>query len=305
VAHPQIAAFARLAKGGDAPDRVIFGQKTKLSRTMHDIRYNEKRDEIYVTNPFAQAILTFRGDADLQAAPVRIIQGPKTMLGAQDTLEVDSVNDEILIPSESEILVFSAGANGDVAPIRRPHRATPNPGWNIGSGIAVDPVHNVIATDGSVSGELAKKYPSGAQQGGRGGGAGFAGGRNSILIWDRLAYGEAMPLRVIRGDKTGIRAIRQMQIYPQGGWVVISQITDGSVPEPDGTFVGVWSIYDNGNVPPMWKIPGSGGAMVMKKPRGVALDPKHKEVIVSDMRLNAVLTFSLPEMFDQVAKPNP
>jgi hypothetical protein len=296
---------------------VIFGQPTKLSRTMHDIRYNDKRDEIYVTNPFAQAILAFKGDSDLQTAPVRIIQGPKTMLGAQDTLEVDSVNDEILIPSGNGILVYSAGANGDVAPIRHPHRASPNPGWNVGGGIAVDYVHNVIATDGSVSGALAKKYPSGAPQrgaqaaGGQGGGgqqgggeAGGGGGRNSILIWDRTADGEVMPLRVIRGDKTGIRAIRQMQIYPKGGWVVISQITDGGIPEPDGTFVGIFSIYDDGNVPPMWKIPGTGGAMVMKKPRGVTLDPKHKEVIVSDMRLNAVLTFALPEMFDQVAKPN-
>ena len=35
----------------------------------------------------------------------------------------------------------------------------------------------------------------------------------------------------------------------------------------------------------------------MKKPRGVAFDPKHKEVIVSDMRLNAVLTFYFPEIF--------
>jgi len=45
VAHPQIAAFARLASGGQAPTRRIFGQASKLSRTMHDIRYNEVNDE--------------------------------------------------------------------------------------------------------------------------------------------------------------------------------------------------------------------------------------------------------------------
>ena len=42
----------------------------------------------------------------------------------------------------------------------------------------------------------------------------------------------------------------------------------------------------------------------MKKPRGVALNPKHKEVLVSDMRLNAVLTFSFPEIYDQEARPD-
>jgi hypothetical protein len=31
--------------------------------------------------------------------------------------------------------------------------------------------------------------------------------------------------------------------------------------------------------------------------RGVDLDPKNKSVIVTDKRLNAVLTFSFPEMF--------
>ena len=32
-------------------------------------------------------------------------------------------------------------------------------------------------------------------------------------------------------------------------------------------------------------------------PRGIALDPKNKNLIVSDKRLNAVLTYYFPEMF--------
>jgi hypothetical protein len=86
VAHPQIAIFARMAKGGDAPERVIFGQATKLSRTMHDIRYSAKRDEIYVTNPFAQAILAFRGSAKGEEAPVRVIH-PDGMLSSRGVFD--------------------------------------------------------------------------------------------------------------------------------------------------------------------------------------------------------------------------
>ena len=67
--------------------------------------------------------------------------------------------------------------------------------------------------------------------------------------------------------------------------------------EPEGTFIGVWSINDNGDVPPRWKIPGGTAKSVMKKPRGVVLNPKHKELIVADMRLNAVLTYYFPEAF--------
>ena len=35
----------------------------------------------------------------------------------------------------------------------------------------------------------------------------------------------------------------------------------------------------------------------MKKPRGVTLNPKHKEVTVSDRRLNVVLAVCFPEIF--------
>ena len=41
----------------------------------------------------------------------------------------------------------------------------------------------------------------------------------------------------------------------------------------------------------------------MKKSFSVALDPDHKDVIVSDMRLNGVMTFNVPEMFVPVAAP--
>jgi hypothetical protein len=283
VAHPQIAAFARLAKGGDAPQRRIFGQATKLSRTMHDIRYNEARDEFYVGNPFAQAILTFRGGADGQDAPIRVIQGSKTRLGSADTLEIDTIHNEILVPQGDEVLVFSMMANGDVAPIRV-LRGGAKAGWRSGGGIAVDPIHNLLVTDGTIEVE------------GQGWRTTYRQGRESILIFDRTADGEVKPLRVIRGPKTGIHAIRQMQVLPKGGWIVITQITDGGIAEPEGTFIGVWNINDNGDVPPRWKIEGK-ASNVMKKPRGVALDPKHKEVIVSDMRLNAVLTFYFPEIF--------
>jgi DNA-binding beta-propeller fold protein YncE len=292
VAHPQIAVFARLAKGGDAPHRVIFGQATKLSRTMHDIRYNEQRDEIYVTNPFAQAILTFKGDAKGAEPPIRIIQGPKTELGSEDTLEIDAVNNEIYIPQGDGCRVYPIAGDGDVAPLRHAHRAK-GVGWSTGGGIAVDPVHNVVATDGTLTGDLAKKYPWDNP---------YRGGRDTILIFDRKADGEVMPIRIIRGDKAGIYANRQLALYPKGGWIIVSQITDGGISTPPDTFVGVWSIYDNGNVPPKWRIDGK-TTNILTKPRGVTYDEKHKEVIVSDMRLNAVLTFALPEMFNTAAKP--
>ena len=67
-----------------------------------------------------------------------------------------------------------------------------------------------------------------------------------MLIFDRTANGEVEPKGVIKGPKTGLKGIRQIQVYPPKGWIVISQITAGDIAEPEGTFVGVWSITDKG-----------------------------------------------------------
>ena len=66
--------------------------------------------------------------------------------------------------------------------------------------------------------------------------------------------------------------------------------------KPEGVFVGVWHISDKGEAPPRFKIGGTVKG-VMLKPRGVALNVKHKELLVADMRLNAILTYSVPELF--------
>ena len=59
--HPQIAAFARLARENAVPTRKLEGQLTRLGRTMHDMDYDPIHDEIVVGSPFAQAVLVFRG----------------------------------------------------------------------------------------------------------------------------------------------------------------------------------------------------------------------------------------------------
>src|SRR5689334_12173694 len=101
-----------MAKENTTPNRVLAGQKTLLSRTMHDIRYDDLHDEFLVNNPFAYAVLVFDGGANGEDAPKRIIQGPKTRIGSSSRLEVDPVNNEILIPEGRGVLVFDREANG-------------------------------------------------------------------------------------------------------------------------------------------------------------------------------------------------
>ena len=253
-----------MAEENAVPTRLIAGQKTLLSRTMHDIRYDAVHDEFIVTNPFAQAILVFRGGADGEEPPIRVIQGPSTQLKRPDRVDVDPVHNEIFVPSVDRILVFPREGNGDVAPIR----VIQGPDTRLRtSTLAVDPVHDVIVT--SVG--------------------------RALFTFNRTDEGNVKPRTVIDGPKTAITRINQLQIYAPKGWIVAAQPGGSGMEPEEEIFVGVWSINDSGDVPPRWKI--GGPKSLLKKPRGVALNPTNKELIVSDMRLNTVLTYYFPEIF--------
>ena len=102
-----------------APTRRIAGQATRISRAAHDIVYDPVNDEILVANPFAQAILAFRGGADGDEAPLRILQGPKTLMAHPDYgIAVDPVHEELIVSEKEQITVFPRTANGDVSPTR-------------------------------------------------------------------------------------------------------------------------------------------------------------------------------------------
>lgn len=242
---------------------------------MHDIRYDEVHDEFVVGNPFAQAILTFRGAADGEEPPVRVIQGPSTKLLKPDNLEVDPVNDEIIVPEPEtdSIYVYPRLAQGDTAPIRILEGS--RHGWNI-STVAVDPVNDVLVGVGT--------HRSGDKR------------EHAIMIFKRDDSGSVAPRAVIKGPRSGLIGSRQIQAYQ--GWIIVSHPGRGdSERDPNNIFVGVWSIADNGDVAPRWKIGGT--STTLKNPRGVVLNPRAKELIVADMRLNMVLTFSFPELFER------
>ena len=274
MAHPQIAAFSRLANGGQAPARALYGQASKLSRTMHDVRYNEVRDEIVVPVPYADAILTFRGGADGQEAPIRIIQGPKTGEVTM-RLDIDPIHNEIFVPDGSRVRVYPLDANGDVAPIR----ILEGPDTQLANveSLAVDPVNNILVV--GFHKNKSANNPDG-----------------TILVFNRTDSGNVKPRAVIHGPKTGIIRINQMAVYPPKRLIVATMPGNVDMMEPPGAFLGIWTYDDQGDIAPKWKLP-VGPKTGLRKPFGVTLNPKDKEVIISDMRNNGVMVFSVPEVF--------
>ena len=288
MAHPQIAAFPRLAEANAKPTRAIAGQRTLITRTIHDLAYDPVRDEIVVPQFYLQGILTFRGSASGDEAPLRVISGPRTQITNPARIALDPIHNEIYIPMDDRLLVFPRDAQGNVAPIR----VIEGPDTEMSAGtVQVDPVNNLIIVGGRnvASGRgddrlVARGQVLSGDASGRGG---------QILIFDRTASGNAKPLRIIRGPNSKLSRVGLMAVYPPRQLIVVG-VPDGQTTSPEN-YVGVWSELDDGDVPPRWLIGGPNS--VLRQVRGVTLDPKNKSVIVSDKYINAVLTFSFPEIF--------
>ena len=250
---------------------------------MHDVRYNEVDDEIVVPVPYSEAILTFRGGANGQEAPIRIIQGPKTgTIGSR--LDVDPIHDEIFTYTETSIKVYPREANGDVAPIRVIEG--PDTQLRRAQSVSVDPINDILVV-GLNSGFGTYRASIGDSRDPE---------RGAILVFNRTDNGNVKPRGVIRGPKSGIIRINQMRVYPERKLIIGAMPGIRDQMEPEGAFLGVWLYDDNGDVPPMWKIP-VGPTTMLRKPFGVVLNPADKEVIISDMRNQGVLVFSVPEIF--------
>ena len=275
--------FARLANGNAGPVRVIEGQGTKLSRTMHGIAYDAVHDEMIVPVHLAGALLVFRGDAKGEEAPIRVIQGPHTRILRPETTAVDLVHNEIYVGEDGgkDVMVFPREANGDVAPLRTIRG--PKTGLDEVRGVAVDPVRNLVV--------VASRNRTGT---------------TGLFIFRRTDDGDVTPRAIIGGPRTGILRIRQIEVDPERGKIFVavknnkeSYRFDAASPSPwnpdELGFIGVWDITDNGDVPPRAVIKGPASGLVW--PAGVALNFNDHEVYTIDSVRNGMVTFSMPEFF--------
>jgi DNA-binding beta-propeller fold protein YncE len=288
VTQPRIAVFARLANGAAAPTRLITGQNTLLGRTIHGLAYDPARDEIVAPNALADAVLVFRAGASGAERPLRVIQGPHTHLVTPHAVSLDLRNREILIASLTgrRINVFRWDADGDATPVR----VIEGPKTELGHvvGLAVDPDRNLLAVANT----------------------------QEILIFNRADNGDVAPRARIAGPITGITDEPwQMEFYRGHIFVAASNhlhqnLYEGVTLKPDAKevpddpwlnpvlgFLGVWNITDNGDVAPLAMIRGPFSGLL--HPVGLALNPKAGEIYLSDSVKNGVLSFLVPQFFEQ------
>lgn len=252
MSHPRLAVFARQANGQVAPLRIIEGQKTNISRSSHGIALDPVNNEVIMPSAMAGAIVVHRRDAEGNASPLRTIIGPLTRLQSPQGVAVDLTNDEIVVSNDGResIIVFSRTANGDVASLREIRgKAT---GINNTQGIIVDPVHDeiILAIEGdaqavpaippallvfsrTANGNVApiRKIEGPNTQllrprqlqhdtdrdeivlADRGLTQEFIFDRpGGILVWDRIAGGDAPPKRILRGPLSQLTGPRSVYV---------------------------------------------------------------------------------------------
>ena len=279
MSQPRISVYASSADGNAVPTRVIQGARTLQARTSHYIALDTVRDELIVPNPFAQAILLFRGDARGDQAPLRVLQGPKTMLNAPDNVAVDAVHREIYVaqfPTDS-ILVFRSDVGGDVAPIRIIHG--PKTKLDRPIRVEVDPLNNVLAVSAATG----------------------------IVMFNRTDNGDTAPRWVISGPKTGLgtrSGTRDVKLFPQGKKILaVGRLGEERSPAGSGgeevgggeRFLGVWKYGDTGDIAPWAALNNSPTTRVSGS--RLAINPAAGELMIGGN--GVVRVYRLPEIFQR------
>jgi hypothetical protein len=276
------------------PVRSIFGQKTMITRSIHSLAYDPVKDEIVVPHFHAQAVQFFRGDANGDVAPVRMIFGPDVKVPNWDNLAIDSIHREIFVGlggSERAIAVYPLDASGNVGPIRILQGPDTRIKYaNSSFRPAVDPVHNLM----------------------------FVGGEGGILVFDRTASGNTKPLRILSAPKNLTRrALGTPVVDPESGLLFVEfnteppselgsrtvivngkemEVTENYDQHSENSYIGVWHINDGGEVAPRWTI-GGGPNGIMRDPVELLVDAKNKTLFIFDRYTNSVLEYSIPEVF--------
>jgi DNA-binding beta-propeller fold protein YncE len=281
VSHPRLAVFARQANGQVAPLRVLEGQKTGISRSLHGVYVDIPNDEVVIPSNVAGAILVFGRTQSGNTPPRRTIQGSRTHLSSPQGVAVDNKHDELIVSNDTRqsILVFERAANGNVAPLREiigPKTGITNP-----QGIVVDPVHDEIIL--SDEGGKGTKMPP------------------ALRVFRRTDNGDVAPLRVISGPDTGMLRPRQIQLDTERDELVIADrglVQEFKYDTPG--FLAVWNRTDSGNVAPKKLIRGPRSQLT--SPRSVYVDPRNGEYGAGDTNSHSIMVF--PRDFPAGPKPS-
>ncbi|MBI2821407.1 MAG: SMP-30/gluconolactonase/LRE family protein [Acidobacteria bacterium] len=299
-----IAALWQQDRARSAGGARLEGRQTvtilQPQRTIRDpypafssVAVNLARDEAVVTDENLFQILVFPRRAHTPAPtartePKRAIAGMKTKIEFQCGLYIDPASGEIYAVNNDTVdtlVIFSATAEGDVAPNRELH--TPHGTF----GIAVD--------------EARQEFFLTIQH------------DNAVVTFRKAASGEEAPVRLLQGERTGLADPHGIAFDPKQNLIFVANQGSFHKAEEGPAFEGatqaskanwprsraergsgrflppsitVYSSTAAGNVAPLRTIQGP--KTRLNWPAGLALDPDRRELLVANDMEDAILVFS-------------
>jgi DNA-binding beta-propeller fold protein YncE len=233
MGNSSATAFALTANGDAAPIRTIrsapVGRKSVKFGKPQAVAFDSKRDLYLVPNCVnTPQIAIFPRLADVNTPPISALEGQKTMISrTMHALEYDRIHDELVVnsPLNGAILTFRGGATGEEPPVRMilgPKTQIQGTAYDGNDKMAMDPVNGEIYIGVATSG---------------------GAGKGQILVFDRLANGDAAPKRILGGPDTGFtfptargQGFPHMVIDPVRNLLIVS--TGGSMMVFDRTASG-------------------------------------------------------------------
>jgi DNA-binding beta-propeller fold protein YncE len=265
VSHPRIAFFSRLSNGQTGPLRVIEGQNTRISRSLHGIAIDPVNNEVVVPSTLEDAILVFGRTASGNVPPIRVIQGALTGISKPQGIAIDAVNNEIALANEAtpSITVYARTASGNVAPLRT---ITDPANLSKPVGVWIDNVNNeIVVADG-------------------------ADATDRVITYPRLANGPTTPLRVITGAATLLNKVRQVVVDTTNNEIVVASQGNRDLNPPVFGDVAVFDRLADGNVAPKRFLQHVTTSFV-QHPRSVWVDAVNNEIGVGDSKLDEIRVF--------------
>lgn len=305
---PSILVFASGSIGDVGPVRVITGPNTGMVAPF-GLTVDAVNGELYVSDIFGEAIRVYPLDADGDVAPLRTLtNGPNSQLAWPRKLVVDTVNDEILVPSfnifvpppmDASIRVYARTASGDAAPIRSLFgKATelnnPIGLLRVGDELITNSyggppsfLPKILTFSRTASGDVAPLRSIIGPTTTMGNYSNYLAydevddeiyadaawddaqfGNMGYAVFPRDGSGDIAPIRLVTGANTGLHELRSLVYDPVNGRVLVLFYDDDDPGEP--RTIAVFDRTDSGDIAPIMTVAGPSTGMT--SPQGIAID---------------------------------
>ena len=271
-----MVVFPRDAKGNVRPKREL--------RTPHGtfgIAVDEENQELFLTVQHDSAVVVYRKTAEGKEAPLRLLQGKRTLLADPHGIAVDTKNNWVFVSNHGSVYT-AGGERGSLPanwPMGRDTAEIPGSGRFLPPSITTYPLKasgdtpplRVIQGPKTLLNWPATLFVD--QERGELYVANDAA--DSILVFRTTDSGDVTPSRVIQGSRTGIK-------YPTG--IFVDQKNDEIwVSNMGNHSATVYRRDAAGNAPPLRTIrsaPAGKLALAIGNPGAVAYDSKREEILV-------------------------